>query len=101
MGAATYGQGQDNGATRQTLENTMFRKITLGLIAAASLSAAALTPASAGGFHDGWNGGWHSGWHGGLGYYGTGLYVGGLTDDCVQQRVVNTRNGPRIRTVNV
>jgi hypothetical protein len=79
----------------------MFRKFTLGLIAAASLSAAALTPASAGGFHGGWNGGWHSGWHGGVGYYGTGLYVGGLTDDCIQQRVVNTRNGPRMRTVNV
>jgi hypothetical protein len=75
----------------------MFRKVTLGLIAAAALTAGALSPAAAHGFH----GGWHGGWHGGIGFYGPGLYVGGLTDDCIQQRVVNTRHGPRLRTVNV
>ena len=84
----------------------MLRKVTLALIAAASLGAAALAPApaSAGGFHHGgWHGGWHSGWHGGFGhnYYGSGVYIGGLTDDCIQQRVVETRRGPRLRNVNV
>ncbi|SFL55198.1 hypothetical protein SAMN03159423_2424 [Bradyrhizobium sp. NFR13] len=81
----------------------MFRKVTLGLIAAASLGAAALTPsaASAHGWHIG---GWHGGW-GGYGHHafygGPTFYVGGLTDGCLQRRVVETRRGPRVRTVNV
>ena len=81
----------------------MLHKITLGLIAAASLGAAALAPvsASAHGFH---GGGW-GGWHGGFGhhgfYRGSAFYVGGLNDDCLQQRIVETRRGPRLRTVNV
>jgi hypothetical protein len=80
----------------------MFRKIALGLIAAASLGAAALAPAPASahgihGFGWGWNGGWgHHGF-----YRGSPVFVGGLTDDCFQQRVVETRRGPRVRTVNV
>jgi hypothetical protein len=75
----------------------MLRKITLGLIAAASLSAAALAPgsASAHGFHGGW--GWG---HGGWGYGGSGLYISGGRD-CLQQRMVQTRHGLRLRTVNV
>jgi hypothetical protein len=72
----------------------MFRKVTLGLIAAASLGAASMAPASA----HGWHGGWH---HGGLGFWGPSLYVSGVTDDCYQQRVINTRHGPRVRVVNV
>jgi hypothetical protein len=88
------------------LEMTMIRKTVLALIATASLGAAALVPgtASAGGFHHGgWHGGWHNSWHTGfgVGYYGPNLYVGGLTDGCLQQRVVDTRRGPRLRTVNV
>lgn len=83
----------------------MLRKVTLALIAAASLGAAALAPApaSAGGFHHGWHGGWHNGWHTGfgVGYHGPNLYIGGMTDGCLQQRVVDTRRGPRLRTVNV
>ncbi|MGM4918205.1 hypothetical protein [Tardiphaga sp. 813_E8_N1_3] len=81
----------------------MFRKVTLGLIAAASLGAAALAPsaASAHGWHVG---GWHGGW-GGYGHHafygGPTFYVGGLTDGCLQRRVVETRRGPRVRTVNV
>jgi len=73
----------------------MLRKITLGLIAAASLSAAALAPgsASAHGFHGGWG-------HGGWGYSGSGLYISGGRD-CLQQRMVQTRHGLRLRTVNV
>jgi hypothetical protein len=85
------------------LEMTMLRKTVLALIATASLGAAALVPgtASAGGFH--YHGGWHHGWHSGfgVGYYGPNLYVGGVTDGCLQQRVVETRRGPRLRTVNV
>jgi hypothetical protein len=48
----------------------MLRKITLGLIAAASLSVAALAPgsASAHGFHSGWG-------YGGWGYGGPGFYI--------------------------
>jgi hypothetical protein len=78
----------------------MFRKVTLGLIAAASLGAAALAPvsASAHGFHGGW--GWgHGGW--GHGFYGSTVYIGGVTDNCLQQRMVETRRGMRLRTVNV
>jgi hypothetical protein len=83
----------------------MFRKLTLGLIAAAALGAAALAPSAASAHGFGWHGGgWHGGWHGGFGhhgFYGPTLYVGGLTDDCLQRRVVETRRGPRVRRVNV
>lgn len=80
----------------------MFRKITLGLMAAASLGAAALAPvsASAHGIHVGGHwGGWHGGHHGVWG--GPTLYVSGVNDGCLQKRVVETRRGPRLRTVNV
>jgi hypothetical protein len=75
----------------------MLRKITLGLIAAASLSVAALAPgsASAHGFHNGW--GWG---HGGWGYGGPGLYIN-TGGSCYRQQLVQTRHGLRLRTVNV
>jgi Spy/CpxP family protein refolding chaperone len=76
----------------------MLRKVTLGLIAAASLGAAALAPsaASAHGFH----GGWHHGWgHGGFGF--GGIYVNTGVSDCYQQQYIQTRHGVRLRTVNV
>jgi Spy/CpxP family protein refolding chaperone len=76
----------------------MLRKVTLGLIAAASLGAAALAPsaASAHGFH----GGWHHGW--GYGGFGIGgIYVNTGVSDCYQQQYVQTRHGVRLRTVNV
>jgi Spy/CpxP family protein refolding chaperone len=76
----------------------MLRKVTLGLIAAASLGAAALAPsaASAHGFH----GGWHHGW--GYGGFGIGgIYVNTGVSDCYQQRYIQTRHGVRLRTVNV
>jgi hypothetical protein len=77
----------------------MLRKVSLGLIAAASLTAAALVPsaASAGGFHH-WGHGWGHGY--GLGY-GPGLYISTGVSDCYQQRMVQTRHGLRLRTVNV
>ncbi len=76
----------------------MLRKVTLGLIAAASIGAAALAPtaASAGGFH-------HHHWGHGHGYglgFG-GLYVSTGISNCYQQRMVQTRHGMRLRTVNV
>jgi hypothetical protein len=76
----------------------MLRKITLGLIAAASLSVAALAPgsASAHGFHSGW--GWG---HGGWGYGGPGLYINTGVSSCYRQQLVQTRHGLRLRTVNV
>ena len=75
----------------------MLRKVTLGLIAAASLGAASLAPsaASAHGFHHGW--GWGPGY--GLGF--GGLYINTSVNDCYQQRMVETRRGLRLRTVNV
>jgi hypothetical protein len=83
-------------ASCHTLENDMFRKATLGLIAAASLAAAALVPASASahGFH----GYWGHGWGPAYGFGGIYLNAGG---DCLQQRMVETRRGLRLRTVNV
>ncbi len=76
----------------------MLRKITLGLIAAASLGFAALAPgsASAHGFHGGWGHGWH---HGGFGF--GGLYVNTGVSNCYQQQWIQTRHGMRLRTVNV
>jgi hypothetical protein len=75
----------------------MLRKITLGLLAAASLSFAAIAPASAG-FHGG-HGGWGHGWGHGFGF--GGLYVNTGVSDCYQQQMVQTRFGMRLRTVNV
>ncbi|WP_065751358.1 hypothetical protein [Bradyrhizobium paxllaeri] len=78
----------------------MFRKITLGLIAAASLTFAAAAPASAGGFH-------HHHWGHGYGWgpavsvgFG-GVYVDTGLNGCLRQRWVETRRGVRLRTVNV
>ncbi len=75
----------------------MLRKITLGLIAAASLSVVALAPgsASAHGFHGGW--GWgHAGWS-----VGPSLYINTGVSSCYRQQLVQTRHGLRLRTVNV
>ena len=74
----------------------MIRKIALGLIAAASLSVAAIAPASAHGFHGGWG---HGGW--GHGYGFGGLYINTGVSDCYQQQMVQTPRGVRLRTVNV
>jgi len=77
----------------------MLRKVTLAIVAAASLSAMALAPtaASAGGFiwptyHP------HHHWGHGL---GLGIGFGGGYDDCYRTRMVLTPFGYRLRTVNV
>ena len=77
----------------------MLRKLTLGLVAAASLSAMALAPtaASAGPWGGGWGGGWHHHFGRGFGFVG-----GGYGDDgCYVTRRVMTPFGYRLRTVNV
>jgi hypothetical protein len=85
-------------------ETTMLRKLSLVVVAAASLAAAALAPtaASAWGGH-GWHGG---GWHGGgWGFRGPRVFVGGPAyyggyGGCYVRRVVATPWGPRWRLVN-
>ena len=81
----------------------MFRKLTLGLIAAASLTLAAAAPASAGGFYHGhhWGHGYGYGWGPAVGVGIGGLYVDTALNGCLQQRLVETRRGMRLRTVNV
>ena len=87
----------------------MLRKVTLGLIAAASLGVAALAPsaASAGGFgfhhhHLGYHHLGHHGWGHGYGVgFGPSLYINTGYNNCYQQRMVETRRGLRLRTVNV
>lgn len=76
----------------------MLRKVSLGLIAAAALGAAALAPsaASAHGWHH-WGHGWGHGY--GLGF--GGIYVNTGVSNCLQQQWVETRRGMRLRTVNV
>ncbi|MBI5128832.1 MAG: hypothetical protein HZA66_05275 [Rhodopseudomonas palustris] len=82
----------------------MFRKIALGLFAAASLGVVALAPTSASAGGGGW--GWHPHhhhWHGpafGIGYIGTG-YVGNGYGGCYVTRRVPTPYGWRWRTFNI
>jgi hypothetical protein len=84
----------------------MLRKLSLALVAALSLGAAALAPTSASAW-GGWHGGWHHGWGGprffaggpvyvgGPAYYGYGYYGG-----CYVRRLVPTPFGPRWRVIN-
>lgn len=81
----------------------MFRKVTLALVAAASLSAVALAPTAASAHS--WGGGWGGGWggyhhHWGHGGFGIG-FVGGGDDGCYVTRTVLTPYGYRLRTINV
>jgi hypothetical protein len=88
---------------------TMFRKLALGLVAAASLGAVALAPsaASAKPFGGGWGGGYGGGWGGYHHHFhgprfGIG-YVGSYDDDagCYVTRRVPTPYGYRLRTTNL
>jgi hypothetical protein len=81
---------------------TMLRKITLALVAAASLSAVALAPSAA---SAGWGGGW-GGFHHFHGFHHFGGYrvgYGGYGDGggCYVTRGVFTPWGYRLRTFNV
>ena len=83
----------------------MLRKLTLGLVAAATLGAMALAPTAASAHS--WGGGWGGGWggyhnHWGHGYgYGIGFIGGGIDGGCYVTRPVMTPFGYRYRTVNV
>jgi hypothetical protein len=77
----------------------MLRKVTLAIVAAASLSAMALAPTSASAGGGGWGGGWHHHHHFGPGF-GVG-FIGGGYNDCYRTRLVLTPYGYRYRTVNV
>ena len=84
----------------------MFRKLSLAVVAAVSLGAAALSPtaASAWGWHGGWHGGWHHGWGGPRFFVGGPVYYGsGYSDGyggCYVRRLVATPFGPRWRLIN-
>jgi hypothetical protein len=88
---------------RTSRRTTMLRKLTLGLVAAATLGAMALAPtaASAKPWGGGWGGGWgfHHHHHFGPGF-GIGFIAGG-DDGCFVTRRVMTPFGPRLRTINV
>ena len=82
----------------------MLRKMTLALVAAASLSAMALAPTAASAHP--WGGGWGGGWGGYHHHWGHGFgigYAGGGYDDsgCYVTRRVFTPYGYRLRTFNV
>jgi hypothetical protein len=82
---------------------TMLRKLTLAILAAASLSAIALAPTAASARHlggGGWGGNFHHDHfdhHFGVGFVGGGGYDNG----CFVTRPVHTPFGYRLRTINV
>jgi hypothetical protein len=76
---------------------TMFRKFALGLVAAASLSVAALAPTAASAKP--WGGGWGGGW--GFHHHHIGLGFGVVDSGCYVNQLVATPFGPRYRTINV
>jgi len=78
----------------------MYRKLALGLVAAASLTAAALAPTGASAH--GWHGHHHHGWHGHHhGWRGPVFIAGGYGGSCYVTRRVLTKYGYRLRTFNV
>jgi hypothetical protein len=83
----------------------MLRKLTLALVAAASLSAVALAP-SAASAHP-WGGKWGGGFGGFHNHFGHGFGFGinvisaGVDDGCYVTQRVPTPFGYRLRTVNV
>jgi hypothetical protein len=83
----------------------MLRKLTLALLAAASLSAVALAPTAASAKP--WGGGWGGGFGGGWGFhhhhFGPGFGIGYIGGDegCFVTRPVMTPFGLRYRTINV
>ena len=74
----------------------MLRKLILGLVATASLSAMALAPTAASAKPFGWGWGFHH--H----HFGGGIgYIGGVDEGCYVTRTVLTPFGYRLRTVNI
>jgi hypothetical protein len=82
----------------------MLRKLTIGLVAAATLSAMALAPSAASAKP--WGGGWGGGFGGYHHHFGHGFgigYIGGghVDGGCYVTRRVLTPFGYRLRTMNV
>jgi hypothetical protein len=90
---------------RTFLELRMIRKLALGLVAAATVGAAALAPTAASAFSVkvGVGPHWHPHHH--RVYVAPPLYVGppliASAPSCLERRLVQTRKGLRWRTVNV
>ena len=78
----------------------MFRKLTIALIATASLTAAAIAPASAKPMGGGFGGHHHFGHFGGFGVVGV-LAADAVAESCFVTQRVMTPYGYRMRTVNV
>jgi hypothetical protein len=79
---------------------TMYRKLALGLVAAASLTAAALAPTDASAKGKGWHH-HHHGWHGHHhGWHGP-MFIAVGYSGCYETRRVWTKYGYRLRTFNV
>jgi hypothetical protein len=80
----------------------MSRKLTIALVAAASLSAVALIPSTAAAKGGGFGGhGFHHGHFGGFGGVGFDAGYADDEDGCYAVRRVYTPYGYRLRTVNV
>lgn len=83
----------------------MIRKLALGLVAAATVGAAALAPTAASAFtvKVGVGHGWYPHHHHHRVYVAPPLYVGApvIAPGCYDKRLVQTRKGLRWRTVNV
>jgi len=77
----------------------MLRKLSLALVAAVSLGAAALAPTSASAW-GGWHGGWHHGWGGPRVFVGGPAYYNYRYGGCYVRRLVPTPFGPRWRLIN-
>jgi hypothetical protein len=80
-------------------ETTMLRKLSLALVAAISLGAAALAPTSASAW-SGWHGRWHHGWGGPRIFVGGPAHYGYGYGGCYVRRLVPTPFGPRWRLIN-
>jgi hypothetical protein len=85
------------------LELRMIRKLALGLVAAATVGAAALAPTAASAFTVKVGPTWHPHHH--HVYVAPPLYLGApqiaSAPSCLERRLVQTRKGLRWRTVNV
>jgi hypothetical protein len=79
---------------------TMLRKLTLALVATASLGAVALAPSAASAKP--WGGGWGGGFHHHRHFGGFGIGYAGYDDGgCYVTRRVPTPFGYRLRAVNI